>query len=139
MNCKKIHTDLIFYLGHEVSNEKMEAIGRHLESCNDCRQFADMLKNQLEIIDNEKRPEVNPYFYTRVSASLEDKPKTTETALPVWAQALAFSVLLAAAVSGGIFLGTQPSRVKPNTTESNWLLMNDFESEPIESFLLTQP
>lgn len=139
MNCKKIHTDLIFYLGRELSAEKMEAIGRHLETCDDCRQFAEMLKNQLELIDQEKRPEVNPYFFTRLSAKLDENPAVTNTILPVWAQAVAFSVLLAVAISGGIYLGNQPSGVKPRNTESNWLMINDFESEPIESFLLDQP
>lgn len=139
MNCKKIHTDLIFYLGRELSDEKMEAIGRHLETCDDCRQFAEMLKNQLELIDQEKRPEVSPYFFTRLSAKLGENPAVTNTILPVWAQAIAFSVLLAVAISGGIYLGNQPFGVKPRVTESNWLMINDFESEPIETFLLNQP
>lgn len=139
MNCKKIHTDMIFYLNRELSDEKMEAIGRHLETCDDCRQFAEMLKSQLELIDKEKRPEVNPYFFTRLSARLDENPVATDTVLPAWAQAVAFSVLLAVAVSGGIYLGNQPAVVKPNVTESNWLMINDFESEPIETFLLNQP
>jgi len=139
MNCKKIHTDLIFYLGHELSNEKMEAIGWHLETCADCRQFAKMLQSQLEVIDKEKCPEVSPYFYTRVMAKLDDNPTETKSFLPNWAQAIAFSVLLIAAVTAGIYMGYQSSEVNIQPTESNWLLMNDFESEPIESFLLDQP
>ena len=139
MNCKKIHTDLIFYLGHELSPEKMEAIGRHLETCADCREFAKMLQSQLEIIDKEKCPEVSPYFYTRVMAKLDVNPTESKSLLPIWVQALAFSVLLIAAVTAGIYMGNQSSGINIQPTENNWLLMNDFESEPIESFLLDQP
>lgn len=138
MNCKKIHTDLIFYLGRELSAEKMEAIGRHLETCDDCRQFAEMLKNQLELIDQEKRPEVSPYFYTRLSTRFDENYKSAPAFIPVWMQTATFTILLAASIAGGIYLGTHTSTPAVNSAENNLLLMNDFEAEPIETFLLNQ-
>lgn len=138
MNCKQIHNDLIFYLGHELSDEKMEAIGRHIATCADCRQFAEMMKQQLQLIDDEKRPEVSPYFYTRLSARFDENYKSAPAFIPVWLQTAAFTLLLAASIAGGIYLGTHTSTPAVNSAENNLLLMNDFEAEPIETFLLNQ-
>ncbi len=138
MNCKQIHNDLIFYLSHELSDEKMEAIGHHIDTCTDCRQFAEMMKQQLQLIDDEKRPEVSSYFYTRLSARINEEYKSAPAFIPVWVQAVAFSVLLAASITGGIYLGTHTPAFATNPAETNLLLMNDFEAEPIETFLLDQ-
>ena len=138
MNCKQIHNNLIFYLGHELSDEKMEAIGRHINTCADCRQFAEMMKQQLQLIDDEKKPEVSPYFYTRLSTRFDENYKSAPAFIPVWMQTAAFTILLAASIAGGIYLGTHTSAPAVNSAENNLLLMNDFETEPIETFLLNQ-
>lgn len=139
MNCKEIHTDLIFYLGHELSAEKMEAIGRHLETCADCRRFAEMMERQLQLIDEEKNPEVSPFFYTRLSARLDEKSEPTRSLLPSWAQAAAFSIVLLVAISSGIYIGKQTSEIYGQKPGNSLLLIDDFEVEPIETFLLNQP
>jgi len=73
MKTKCIHKDLIFYLDNELSVEKRTAVEKHLEECADCRSFLAFLQEGIQIIDKEKNPEVSPFFYTRLSARLEEK------------------------------------------------------------------
>lgn len=138
MNCKQIHNDLIFYLGNELDDEKMEAIGSHLRECEDCHRFAEMIKQQLQLIDSEKRPEVSSYFFTRLTTRLDEIPKADQAIVPGWIQTAVFSVLLAAAISGGIYIGSRAYSPTVKSAENNLLLMNDFAAEPIETFLLNQ-
>jgi predicted anti-sigma-YlaC factor YlaD len=140
MKCSKVHRELIFYLGGELSKEKTEVISRHLGECDECRGFLELLKEQMQLIENEKRPEVSPYFFTRVSARLDEDRQS----MPVpatrkgWLQPALFTVLLLAGIAGGILLGNQASVPVSTPPEyQDLLLMNDFEAEPIESFLLS--
>ena len=71
MKCKTIHKKLIFFLEAELPIQEMNDVKNHLENCHDCKAFADYLQNTLEIIEEEKQFDVNPFFYTRVKAGLE--------------------------------------------------------------------
>jgi len=140
MKCSKVHRELIFYLDGELSQEKTGTISRHLGECAGCRGFLELLKEQMQLIENEKRPEVSPYFFTRVSARLdEDRQSTSVPATRKgWLQPALFTVLLLAGMAGGILLGNQASvPVSTPPVYQDLLLMNDFEAEPIESFLLS--
>jgi anti-sigma factor RsiW len=77
MNCKNFPNDLIFYLDRELPEERMEAVRKHLDECVDCQSFLAVMQSQLEIIDQEKQPEVSPYFFTRLSARLDEKNVAT--------------------------------------------------------------
>lgn len=79
MKTKCIHKDLIFYLDNELSVEKRTAVEKHLEECADCRSFLAFLKEGLQVIEKEKNQEASPYFYTRLSARLDEKNGTSGT------------------------------------------------------------
>jgi anti-sigma factor RsiW len=140
MKHKSIHKDLIFYLDNELSVEKRTAVEKHLEECADCRGFLAFLKEGIQIIDKEKNPEVSPFFYTRLSARLEEKPENQ--AQPQWvrlAQPAFFSLVLLAGIYGGLKLGSNASSPKGNQPATNSVqMLNDFADEPIESFLLDE-
>ncbi|MDD2306183.1 MAG: zf-HC2 domain-containing protein [Prolixibacteraceae bacterium] len=138
MKTKCIHNDLIFYLDNELSVEKKIAVEKHLEECADCRGFLAFLKEGIQIIDREKKPEVSPFFYTRLSARLDEKSETQ--AQSQWvrlAQPAFFSFVLLAGIYGGLKLGSNASSPKINQqVTSSVQMLNDFAAEPIESFLL---
>lgn len=138
MNCKNCHTDLIFYLDRELPEEKMEAVRKHLDGCVDCRSFLALMQSQLEIIDQEKQPEVSPYFFTRLSAKLDER--TLETKQGIWsrvAQPAFFTLVLVLGIYGGLRIGTFTSTMPNNQPAVNQIqMMNDFQDEPIETFLL---
>ncbi|MFY9150451.1 MAG: zf-HC2 domain-containing protein [Prolixibacteraceae bacterium] len=138
MNCKTIHQDLIFYLDNELPEERRSVVQEHLNVCADCRKFYELLKTEMQLITEEKNPEVSPFFYTRLSARLENKQdylpqKSWSTVL----QPAFFSLILLIGIYGGLKLGNNASSpsIQQNRT-SNIQMLNDFEAEPIESFLL---
>lgn len=138
MKCQNIHPDLIYYLDNELSKERMLIVQEHLEKCADCRAFLALLKSEMQIIEQEKNPEVSPFFYTRLSAKLEEKPVFGTSGQ--WVRILQpafFSLILLVGIYGGFKLGNNASTstITPKTSNSIQM-MNDFEAEPIESFLL---
>lgn len=140
MKNKCIHNDLIFYLDNELSVEKRTAVEKHLEECADCRGFLAYLKDGMQRIEKEKNPEVSPFFYTRLSARLDENPKyQMQRPWVRLAQPAFFSLVLLAGIYGGMKLGGNASTQKENPqTASSVQMLNDFAAEPIESFLLDE-
>lgn len=140
MKTKCIHNDLIFYLDNELSVEKRTAVEKHLEQCAECRSFLAFLQDGMQIIEKEKNQEVSPFFYTRLSARLEEKQVyPTQSQWVRLAQPAFFSLVLLAGIYGGLKLGSNASSPKANQqTPSSVQILNDFAAEPIESFLLDE-
>jgi len=140
MKTKCIHNDLIFYLDNELSVEKRAAVEKHLAQCTDCRSFLAFLQDGMQIIEKEKNQEVSPFFYTRLSARLEEKQVyPTQSQWVRLAQPAFFSLVLLAGIYGGLKLGSNASSPKANQqTPSSVQILNDFAAEPIESFLLDE-
>lgn len=140
MNHKSIHKDLIFYLDNELSVEKRTAVEKHLEECADCRSFLAFLQDGMKVIEKEKNPEVSPFFYTRLSARLEEKEESQVQ--NQWAQLVQpvfFSLLLVAGIYGGLKMGSNASSPKSDQhVTSSIQMLNDFDVEPVESFLLDE-
>lgn len=141
MKTKCIHEDLIFYLDSELSIEKRTAVEKHLEECADCRSFLAFIQESMQIIGDEKNKEVTPFFYTRLSARLDEKEELqrqsswVRLAFPVF-----FSVLMIAGIYGGIKIGASTGHPGTAIKTSNGLtlIVNDFKSEPIENYLLEE-
>ncbi len=133
-----IQNDLIFYLDNELSVEKKMVVEKHLEECADCRSLLVFLQDGMQVIEKEKDPEASHFFYTRLSARLEEKPKFQ--AQSQWLQLLqpaVFSLLLVIGIYGGLKIGSNASFPKLNQPATIGIqMLNDFETEPIESFLL---
>ena len=138
MNCKNFHNDLIFYLDQELPGERMDAVRKHLDEYADCRGFLAMLSAEMEVIDSEKQLEVSPYFFTRLSARLDEKSRFQEK--NIWeslVQPAFFSLILIAAIYGGLRVGSMASAPHSPKPVLNVLpYVNDFADEPIETFLL---
>lgn len=138
MECKTLHKDLIFYLDNEVSNQKRIEIEEHLGKCVDCRSFLAFLQEEMQIIGKEKNPEASPFFYTRLSARLEENSeRLVQSQWVRFVQPAFFSLILVLGIYGGLRLGSNASFTKVNQPAASSIqMLNDFEAEPIESFLL---
>lgn len=144
MKCKALHKKLIFFLEGDLPSTEMEQIKVHLLECASCEAFAEDLKKTLGILETEKSPEVNPFFYTRLKAKLENQsPAEEELALrPVFvkiSQPVAFSILLVVGIYSGIKIG-QPShdkfQIASIINQGEIPFLNEMEAEPIEAFLM---
>ena len=127
-----IHNDLIFYIDNELSVEKRTEVEKHLEECADCRSFLAFLEDGMQVIEKEKNPEVSPFFFTRLSSRLEEKPEyQVQNPWVRLVQPAFFSLLLVAGIYGGLKLGSNaiPPKINPQATSSIQML-NDFASEP---------
>ena len=144
MKCKNLHKKLIFFLEGDLPAKEMEQIQIHLAECNTCAAFAEDMKTTLGILEIEKSPAVNPFFYTRLKAKLENRASEELQIFrrPVFARVLQpvmFSILLIVGVYSGIKIG-QPSPVKvvsTNMFEQEAIpYLNEMEAESIETFLM---
>jgi anti-sigma factor RsiW len=140
MKHNSIHKELIFYIDNELSVEKRTAVEKHLEECADCRSFLAFLQEGMKIIEKEKNQDASPFFYTRLSARLKEKPVyQSQNQWIRLAQPAFFSIVLAFGIYGGLKIGSSASSPKLNQpVTSSIQMLNDFESEPIESFLLDE-
>jgi len=144
MKCKTLHSKIIFFTDGELPVAEMEQIKIHLSECSECAAFAEEMKKTLAVIENEKEPQLNPFFYTRVKARLENQAEQVEVTrqAPVLVRILQpamFSLLLLAGVYTGIKIG-QPVKINsdvPVFTENEVVpYFNEMETESIENFLM---
>lgn len=141
MKCKDVHNKLIFFLEGDLSEAEMKAVQEHLSECGECALFAEELKLTFSILETEKKPEVNPFFYTRVKAKLEKQEEQSIERRPVLARVLqpvAFSLILLLAIYGGIKFGATSAEQSASLTLKHELIpyLNEMDVEPIENFLM---
>lgn len=144
MKCKTLHKKLIFFLEGDLPEKEAREINVHLNECASCAAFAEEMKKTLGVIQTEKSPEVNPFFYTRLKARMENEEiqEKQRVGFPVWEKVLQpafFSLLLLAGIYSGIKIG-QPANTGANQNifaETEVVpLLNEMDAEPIETFLM---
>lgn len=144
MKCKTLHKELIFFLEGDLSPARMKEVQNHLDGCSSCAAFARELKLTLGIIDLEKNQEVNPYFYTRLKAKLENRaaqnsPVFGRMILAKVLQPAFFSMLLILGICSGIKIG-QPASTKQYTVtlmqNQEIPYLNEMATETIETSLM---
>ena len=144
MKCKTLHKNLIFFLEGELPEKEMEHIKIHLSECSTCASFAVEMQKTLGILEAERSPAVNPFFYTRLKAKLENQE--SEQKQVFWSPALVrvlqpavFSFLLIIGIYAGVKIG-QPASTKQYmaTIIQNEEIpyLNEMEVESIETFLM---
>ncbi|WP_163322387.1 anti-sigma factor family protein [Draconibacterium mangrovi] len=142
MKCKNVHNKLIFFLEKELPVSEMEQVQKHLDECSKCARFAAEMRNTLQILDNDKVNDENPFFYTRVKERLSKQAEEQPAVRPVLVrilQPVAFSMLLLLGVYGGFMLGQAPNAniAGSGFTEQEVIpYWNELEAEPIEAFLM---
>jgi hypothetical protein len=143
MKCKTIHKKLIFFLEGTLPKEEMEQINLHIGECKECFAFAEELKKTLHIIEIEKSPEVNPFFYTRLKARMEDQAeKVSLEKQPFFSkivQPVILSVLLLIGIYSGIKIGQVPQSSDSNKSVTKLEIvpyLDEMADEPIETFLM---
>ena len=144
MKCNDLHNKIIFFLDAELPVKEMQEIKLHLAECAECNAFTEEMKKTFKILSDEKRPEVNPFFYTRVKAKLEKqleakKGFVLKPALVKILQPAFFSILLIAGIYTGIKIGQPvPKPVGFDTDIQHEIVpyLNEMETETIELFLM---
>ena len=144
MECKKVHSKIIFFLEKELTDSEMKQVKEHISTCSDCARFMEEMQLTLSILETEKSPVLNPFFYTRLKAKLENQE--SEQKLVFWRPAFlrvlqpaAFSILLIAGIYTGIKVG-QPASTQQFTAtlmqNQEIQYLNEMASETIETSLM---
>jgi len=144
MKCKTIHSKIIFYLDGDLSLNEMEKIKLHLSQCVDCAAFAADLQKSMAILESEKSPKINPFFYTRLIAKLENQESGHNeiNRRPVLLRVLQpafFSVLLFVGIYAGIKIGQPVNSSATSGIYSEQDLipyLDEMKGETIETFLM---
>lgn len=142
MKCKTIHKKLIFFLEGNLSEAEMKEVSEHLQHCESCLSFADQMGKTLSIIETEKQPGTDPFFYTRLKARMEkEESKEALSLRPSFVRVLqpvALSALLLLGIWFGYKVGN-PSKAGNTaqiTKEQMIPYLNELSDEPLESFLM---
>lgn len=104
----KIHlkNDVIGFLEKSLPPFRLKEIEDHLETCDTCRKYVKNFSKVYFSDDNRACPELNPFFYTRVVARLENEPRN-ESVFPVFVvkslRPLAAGLFLLTAITFSIF------------------------------------
>ena len=108
MNCTEINKNLIFYIEGDLSSEKEKIVKKHLEECDKCKYLYNEMEKTLGVIQKENTPEINPFFYTRVKAKMEDVQESSFRPVfrPVFMRILQTSVAVVL-IAFGVFVGIQ--------------------------------
>jgi predicted anti-sigma-YlaC factor YlaD len=144
MKCKTLHKKLIFFLENDLPEREAEEIKEHLNECPECRAFAEYMQQTLSVLQKEKSPEVNPFFYTRLKARMESRESLPKLNVQekVWIKILQpafFTLLLLAGIYTGIKIGgAAQTDVKYNSYSESEIFsyLDEMQSEPIETFLM---
>ncbi len=139
MKCKIPDRDLIIYAEGSLSAEGKDYLESHLAECSECRDFLSFLEESMEVVQNDKKINPNPFLFTRILSGIEvaekGQPRYSKKLIP----AFAFSFLFVAGILGGVFMGRLYSG---NSDYSNDLqeevsYFNDIRQESIETFFLS--
>jgi predicted anti-sigma-YlaC factor YlaD len=73
MNCKLIEKKLIFYIDNELDAKDSASVRAHLDECPKCKFIYNQIYESLELINEDKLTDSNPFFYTRVMEGIRKK------------------------------------------------------------------
>lgn len=143
MKCSTIHKKLIFFLEGDLPATETKQIKLHISECKDCAAFAKEMEKTFAVLESEKSPAANPFFYSRLKAKMENRASEQNPIYrrPVLAKILQpafFSLLLFVGIYSGIKIG-QPSPLdvlEISYSVQDIPMLNEMEAEPIEAFLM---
>ena len=143
MKCKAVHKKLFFYLDDDLPEKEMRQVKQHLAHCNECAAFSADMQKTLGVLEKERSSEINPFFYTRLKARMENEQEEfielkKRPALVRVLQPVFFSVLLILGIYGG-FKIAQPAPAQLahyEIQEEVVPYLNEMKAEPLETFLM---
>jgi anti-sigma factor RsiW len=139
MDCSKVNKYLIFYIEGDLDDEKSRSVEEHLRLCPGCAALADMLKESLGVIEQEKKVNEDNDFATSVIARMDSEKKSADTPLfNMFRYAAAAAVIIF-----GVFTGINIAKIVSGSGDYSTVEISDEEyylydmfQEPIESFFL---
>lgn len=125
MNCKETEKRIWDYIEGKLPEDEQRAIAGHMEHCASCAALEKGLRGSLQLIDNSRVQEQDPYFYARLEARMQNKAIPQKRGIAyAFRYAMAASVALIAIV-GGSLLGSYSAVQLNNIKQGNTLMQDD--------------
>jgi anti-sigma factor RsiW len=112
MKCLQVRKKLSAFLDGQGSDSDRAGISRHLESCSECRQYADELQRASDEFSLIGDVAVRPYFLTRLKQRIADQESSRRMRwhLPVWIRRVAIPAGAVACIALTALLGSSLGR-----------------------------
>ncbi|MBT3208547.1 MAG: hypothetical protein HN704_02185 [Bacteroidetes bacterium] len=106
MNCQTFKNNIVFYSENSLPKEKTEEFQTHLKVCNSCQKIYNEVEQTLNVFEDEKKLEINPFFYTRLQQKIDNRASQQEMPiyLPIFKKILK-PVFVGVIIVFGIFIG----------------------------------
>ena len=102
MDCKIVTDNILFYLDKELDSEISKQFEEHLNQCVECQLLYQKIAGSYSTIEMVKNLNPDPFFYTRLSAQLEETKE--KRGLQLFINALK-PLAVAASIALGIIIG----------------------------------
>jgi predicted anti-sigma-YlaC factor YlaD len=120
MKCRQVHKNIIDLIEHTLPESVSDEMFRHIKSCLDCGELYDNVSATYTVINSVPKPEINPFFFTRLQQRLESgKQKEAHIGMVLIKrlQPIAIIILLFIGISSGIFIGKNLVSYKNNSDQ----------------------
>ena len=147
MICKEVHKKMDSYLSNQILGEELKSFESHLEDCTSCKHILQEVKLSLELLDNVKTVETDPFMFTRIQQRIINSYSRESRFFSRILQPIAATLIIGIGLTLGILLGTEYSGKmldQSNITNDEmeydgaFLTLDDSEYETMEAFLLNE-
>ena len=120
MKCEEVKINLPEYIDQRLDEKIAEAIGLHLESCEECNDLHKELKIFLDFTDNvddiEPPPGMKAEFLKMMETEMPQKPKVV-VMVPSWLKVAAILIFALLTYETGYYLGSEKGDEKLKALE----------------------
>jgi len=146
MKCKQIHRQLTGNIEKTLDPVIEKKVTEHLSTCSKCFFLYERLGETLSMAGKQSRLSVDPFFYTRLMARMENEQAPVARKRIISLQPVFMSFLILLSVAFGIALGGGANLLNPTSSSqirieniqsySKQLGFNEMDQEYLEQTLL---
>jgi anti-sigma factor RsiW len=104
MSCKEIENSIWDYIEGSLDQVQANHTASHIKDCPHCASLEKGIRESLQLIEQAKKTEADPFFYSRLEARMEqDSRKQMPKRIYAVRYAMAASIAFLAIVGGGLF------------------------------------
>ena len=104
MDCKIIENNIWEYIEGSLDETQQKEFAEHIAHCTACAAMEKGLRSSLLLIDQSKKKEADPFFYSRLEARMESAEQNSTSQIPYALRyAMAASVAFIAIIGGSLF------------------------------------
>ncbi len=126
MDCKIIENNIWEYIEASLDDRQQKQFAEHIKHCSACAALEKGIRSSLILIDDSKKKEIDPFFYSRLEARMEKAPQTSISRMPYSLRyAMAASVAFIAIIGGSLFGSFSAEQINNGFAKSSTMEQTD--------------